>query len=100
MAGVMPEFQADTYIFFERVTKLPAGELLDRVDFGSKDLNIFDNASGAGLVPHLLHERGILDGNVKLLAGDISVSMIEFAKSRCESEGWKNTDAQVIDAQV
>ncbi|KAK4448443.1 putative methylase [Podospora aff. communis PSN243] len=67
----------------------------------SKPFKLFDNGCGAGVVaselqrrikPEALHQSSIL-------CGDFSQPAIGLVQKRITEEGWKNTEANVVDAQ-
>lgn len=69
---------------------------------GQDHLTILDNACGTGVVTASLHD--MLDQTIKdrmeLTCGDFSEQMIKSVRERIEENGWRNTTAKLVDAQV
>jgi ubiquinone/menaquinone biosynthesis C-methylase UbiE len=66
-----------------------------------KPLVVLDNACGTGVVSSLLIQQ--LNEDVKknwqLTCGDLSKSMLDFARRRLQREGCQNAIIKVVDAQ-
>lgn len=82
-----------------------ATRMLSQMGLG-KDTNtpfrLLENACGAGVVAPLLQriiKRDVLKES-SILCGDFSDPLVGLARKRIESEGWVNTKATKIDAQV
>lgn len=61
-----------------------------------------DNAAGPGVVAQELHAllpRETLEKG-SILATDLAEGMVNMLKGRIENEGWVNTEARVLNAQV
>lgn len=78
-----------------------SGLVMDADTNPEKPLVVLDNACGSGIVSSLLHQQ--LDEKVKenwqLTCGDISEAMLEYTRGRLQSEGWRNTEVKIVDAQ-
>lgn len=65
-------------------------------------LIILDNACGTGVVAAAVHD--LLDSStkkrMKLTCGDFAEPMLQAVKERIEENGWVNTEARLVDAQV
>lgn len=63
---------------------------------------VFENACGVGVVAPILHHtiRPEVLKQSSILCGDFSEQVIELAKKMIEGQGWENTEARRIDAQV
>jgi protein-L-isoaspartate O-methyltransferase len=63
---------------------------------------VFENACGVGVIAPILQQ--IVKPDVlkqsSILCGDFSEQLIELAKKMIEKQGWENTEARQIDAQV
>ena len=64
--------------------------------------NVFDLATGTGALVKELYDAVPKEkwGNLRVLGGDISESMLESLKKRGESEGWTGLETQVTDGNV
>jgi ubiquinone/menaquinone biosynthesis C-methylase UbiE len=68
----------------------------------SKPFKLFDNACGAGVVASELQRRiksEVLQQS-SILCGDFSQPVIGLVQKRINEEGWTNTEANTVDAQV
>ncbi len=71
-----------------------------------KDTNtpfrVLENACGAGILPPLLQQTTKPDifAQSSIVCSDFSEQVVDLAKRRIESEGWPNTEAAKVDAQV
>lgn len=64
-----------------------------------KDLNVFDDCCGNGLVTSLLLAEGQLK-DATILGGDIAPGMVKAYLDKAKESGWANTQARVIDCRV
>jgi hypothetical protein len=88
-----------------RVSEPLAAKMLDQMGLTENTntpFKLLENACGVGVVAPVL-QRTIKPEVMKqssILCGDFSEQALALAKQRIESEGWVNTEARVIDAQV
>ena len=72
---------------------------LDRI---AQPFRLLDNGAGLGVVAGLV--QTMVDGEVlgksSVVSADFSEPTVEFVRGRIEREGWRNTEARVVDAQV
>lgn len=68
----------------------------------TKPFRLVDNGCGSGVVAANLQRliRPDVMKESSVLCGDFPETMVELVKERIESEGWVNTTAERIDAQV
>jgi ubiquinone/menaquinone biosynthesis C-methylase UbiE len=92
------------YANSENATRPFAKILVDKTNLAkaTEGVNVFDLATGTGaLVAELYaaipHERW---GDVKVLGGDVSASMLAYLKARGEAEGWSGLKTEVVDGNV
>jgi ubiquinone/menaquinone biosynthesis C-methylase UbiE len=88
-----------------RVTLPLARRMLDQAAVTASlatPIVLFDNGCGLGVVAAELQTRLAKEvmRESTLLSGDISAQIIDSMKMRIEREGWVNTEARIIDAQV
>lgn len=67
-----------------------------------KPFKLLDNAAGLGVVAAVVQKTVDKDvlAQSRIISADFSESIVEFVKGRIEKEGWVNTEARVVDAQV
>lgn len=88
-----------------RVSMPLATRMLSQMGFDNETLTpfkILENACGVGVVAPILQQiikPGILQQS-SIVCGDFSEEVVGLAKKRIESEGWVNTEATKVDAQV
>jgi ubiquinone/menaquinone biosynthesis C-methylase UbiE len=67
-----------------------------------ESFKLLDNGAGFGIVAaeiqRTVNRQTLLESSI--ISADFSESAVEFVKRRIESEGWINTEARVVDAQV
>ena len=63
---------------------------------------VFENGCGVGVVAPILQHmvKPEVLKQSSILCGDFSEQLIELAKKMIEGQGWENTEARQIDAQV
>jgi ubiquinone/menaquinone biosynthesis C-methylase UbiE len=89
----------------EHLMSKPAKLMLSEMGFDGNDtasFKLLDHACGVGMVAKQLHElvsRDIIKKS-SILCADFSESMVDMCKQRGPLEGWVNTEAVVMDAQV
>lgn len=88
-----------------RVSEPLATKMLAQMGLDSQintPFKLLENAGGVGVVAPVLQQ--IIKPEVmmqsKVICGDFSDQLVALAKKRIESEGWMNTDATKVDAQV
>lgn len=68
----------------------------------TEPFRLLDNGAGLGVVAAEIQKT--VDKEVlaksSIVSADFSESAVEFVKQRIEKEGWLNTEARVVDAQV
>ena len=68
----------------------------------AESLKVLDLACGTGIVASYLHE--LLEEDMKtqmeMIGGDLSEVMVQAMQERIECEGWKDTKAEIMNAQV
>ncbi|KAL7005584.1 hypothetical protein EMMF5_004829 [Cystobasidiomycetes sp. EMM_F5] len=92
------------YARFEDITVVPATAMLKRCGLldvvGAAELKILDNACGNGIVTETLLKSTAADtASWDIVLADFSPSMIEQAKARVESNGWKSATTVIADMQ-
>lgn len=84
---------------FAKILVQQAG-LLDASVFSQ--LTILDSACGTGVVAAAVHAS--LDVStkkrMKLTCGDFSEPMLQAVRERIQENGWTNTEARLVNAQV
>ena len=74
---------------------------LDRAD-DHKDIVLFDNATGTGIV--LEHLYSVLPlkakSRLQVLAGDLSPSMLSVVQERIKENGWEGVHTKLVDAMA
>ena len=95
---------AAKYARAEKATKPFAEIMLQKAGVSGFTGNeqILDIATGTGAVIAALHEavgKEKQDG-LKIVAGDISDSMLEYVGKRAERDGWKGVDLRKINGVV
>jgi hypothetical protein len=65
-------------------------------------VRVFENACGVGVVAPILQQLLKPDvlGQSRIVCGDFSEQAVGLVKGRVEREGWVNTNAETVDAQV
>lgn len=88
-----------------RVSEPLATKMLAQMGLDSQTstpFKLLENAGGVGVVAPVLQQ--IIKPEVmkqsKVICGDFSDELVALAKKRMESEGWVNTEAIKVDAQV
>lgn len=82
-----------------------AAKMLSQISLGAnttEPFNLLEQGCGMGVVVPLLNEtvpKEVLERS-SVLCGDFSGPLVEVVKQRIEKEGWVNTRAGVVDAQV
>lgn len=80
-------------------------KMLSQINLGpdtTEPFKLLEQGCGMGVVAPLLNEaipKEVLERS-SILCGDFSGPLVEVVKKRIEKEGWINTRAEVIDAQV
>ncbi len=79
--------------------------MFDQARLGSKTstpIILLDNGCGPGFVTEQLQSSIPADvlKQSKIICGDFSQQMVDLTSKRIKEEGWVNTEARVIDAQV
>ncbi|KAB5555035.1 S-adenosyl-L-methionine-dependent methyltransferase [Coniochaeta sp. 2T2.1] len=67
----------------------------------TEGFKLLDNGAGLGVVAAEIHrmvDRDVL-AQSKIISGDFSESAVEFVRKLVEKEGWKETEARIVDAQ-
>ncbi|RDL33705.1 Uncharacterized protein BP5553_08073 [Venustampulla echinocandica] len=78
-------------------TRLIAAEMVSTISPPlSSTSYILDNACGTGIVSEQIKK---LQPDARIMATDISVSMIDQIKSRIKSEGWVNVETDIQDVR-
>lgn len=88
-----------------RVSAPLATRMLDQIGLNtetSEPFKLFDSGCGAGVVAsevHRLIKPEVLQKS-SILCGDYSEQVIGLVQKRIDQEGWVNTQAKKVDAQV
>lgn len=81
-----------------------AAKMLQQTGFDAvkKPFKLLDNAAGLGVVAAEVQKTINKDvlAQSRIISADFSEPTVEVVKSRIEREGWANTEARVVDAQV
>lgn len=105
MEGWQDPSIAEKYFRAEAATRPFAEIILDKASIVSElttrnaQVNAFDFGCGTGVVTAALHEAVPKEkhGNLKVLGGDISESMLEFLRKRGQKNGWPGLSTQIVD---
>lgn len=104
-AAIGDSWKTTLLVNAERVSTPLVVRMLDQIGLNANTTQPFrlvDNGCGAGVVAaqlqRMIRPEVMKESNV--LCGDFPEAMVELVKERIESEGWVNTRAERIDAQV
>ena len=91
--------------FLDTVCVPLATRMLDQIGLcegATEPFKLLDNGAGLGVVDAEIQKR--MDRQVlsrsSIISADFSEPMVGLVKKKIEKEGWLNTEAQVVDAQV
>jgi hypothetical protein len=90
--------------FVDTVSAPLATRMLQQIglDTMQKPFKLLDNGAGLGVVAAEVQK--MVDKDVlaqsSVISADFSESTVELVRGRIEKEGWVNTEARVVDAQV
>lgn len=90
--------------FVNTVSAPLAARMLAQIglDKTTEPFKLLDNGAGLGVVAAEIQKTVNKDvlAQSSIISADFSESTVEFVKTRIEQEGWVNTEAKVVDAQV
>jgi 2-polyprenyl-3-methyl-5-hydroxy-6-metoxy-1,4-benzoquinol methylase len=94
---------AERYANAENATKVFAKLVVEKAQLlKDENIHVFDLATGTGVLVKEVYDIVPKErwGNVKVLGGDVSESMLGYLKARGEREGWTGLTTQVVDGNV
>ena len=95
---------AERYKNGERATREYAKILVSKSGLpeSTSETCVLDIATGTGAVIQELYDAVPKEkwGNLKVLATDISESMLNYLRQRGESQGWTSLETQIVDGKV
>lgn len=104
-SGLNPLSQPRMLEFVDEVSAPLATKMLRQIGLdraSQPPFKLLDNGAGLGVVAaqvQTMVDKDVL-GKSSVISADFSEAYVEFVRERIESEGWRNTEARVVDAQV
>jgi SAM-dependent methyltransferase len=95
---------AERYVNAENATRPFAKILIEKAGLPTlnKNAHVFDLGTGTGAAIQELYDAVPKEkwGDIKVLGGDVSESMLDHLKARGEKAGWTGLETKVLDGNV